>query len=145
MDEVSCFDGCPAYTAYIHSFYRAIFNGTSGGGSAPASTTIVQQVEAPYVLTNSVADRAIASVTVDGDCAIDEFVLKDGKVYDCVLYINNTAEREVTLTLPAGNIYKSFKGTKPLKIPAQSQHILSITRVADTTFLVSREELETLE
>ncbi len=108
-------------------------------------TTIVQQVETPYALTNSVADRAIASVTVDGDRAIDEFVLKDGKVYDCVLYINNTAEREVTLTLPAGNTYKAFKGMKPLKIPALSQNILTITRVADTTFLVSREELETLE
>ncbi len=129
----------------MRKLYQTIFGAGGGGGSAPASTTIVQQVEAPYVLTNSVADRAIASVTVGGDCVIDEFVLKAGKVYDCVLYINNTAEKEVTLTLPAGNIYKSFKGTKPLKIPAQSQHILTITRVADTTFLVSREELETME
>ena len=108
-------------------------------------TTIIQQVEAPYTLTDHVADRAIASVTVDGDCAIDEFVLKDGKVYDCVLRIVNTAEREVTLSLPEGYEYESFKGAKPLRIPANSRNILTITRTADTTFLVSREELETVQ
>jgi hypothetical protein len=105
-------------------------------------TTIVQQVEAPYALTNAAADRAIASVTVDGDCAIDEFVLKDGKVYDSMLYVSNTADREVTLSLPTGYAYKTFKGSKPLAIPAKSQCMISITRVADETFLVAREDLE---
>ena len=135
---VSCFDGCPAYTKKL---YGAIF----GDSSAPVSTTIVQQVEMPYALTNSVADRAIAAVTVDDDCAIDEFVLKDGKVYDCILYISNTASRRVMLTLPAGYVYKAIKGARPLSIPANSQSILSITRVADDVFLVSREDLETIQ
>ncbi len=108
-------------------------------------TTVTNVVDSPYALTNSVADRAIASVTVSADCSIDSFVLKDGKVYDCVLYVNNTADNDVTLTLPTGNVYKAFKGAKPLTIPAKSQHIITITRVADTTFLVSREELETIE
>ena len=98
-----------------------------------------------YAITNIVADRSIAAVSVNSDCAIDEFVLKDGKVYDCVLYISNTADEEVTLTLPSGNEYKAFKGARPLTIPANSQHIITITRVADRTFLVSREELETLQ
>ena len=133
------------------TWFRMLVNGSaaggwpSGGGAPPAVTTIVQQVESPYALTDYAADRAIASVTVDGDCEIDEFVLKNGKVYDCVLYISNTANRAVTLTLPTGNVYKSFKGAKPLTIPAKSQHILTITRVADKTFLVSREELEDVQ
>ena len=115
------------------------------GVPPPASTSIVQQVESAYDLTDHAADRAIASVTVDGDCEIDEFVLKDGKVYDCVLYVSNTAEQTVTLTLPSGYSYKTYKGTKPLEIPARSQCMLSITRVADKTFLVSREELEDVQ
>ena len=139
---VNCFEGCPAYQ---HNLYRAVFGGGVGGGSASAVTTIVQQVEAPYALTNSVADRAIASVTVDDDCAIDSFVLKDGKVYDSVLYISNTADHAVTLTLPSGYVYKAIKGARPLNIPANSQSILSITRVADNVFLVSREDLETIQ
>ena len=108
-------------------------------------TTVVQQVESPYALTNSVADRAIASVTVDGDCAIDEFVLVDGKVYDCVLRIVNTANAAVTLTLPEGYTYETFKGAKPLTIPANSRNILTITRTADRVFLVSRRELAVIE
>jgi hypothetical protein len=108
-------------------------------------TTVVQQVESPYALTDHAADRAIASVTVDGDCEIDSFVLKDGEVYDSVLYVNNIADRAVTLTLPTGYAYKTYKGTKPLVIPAKSQCMLSITRVADRTFLVSREELEDVQ
>ena len=111
----------------------------------PVSTTIVQQVESPYALTDHAADRAIASVTVDGDCAIDEFVLKDGKVYDAMLYVSNTADHAVTLSLPVGYSYKSIKGAKPLTIPAASQCMISITRVADRVFLVMREELEDVQ
>ena len=139
------FDGCDRlWTAW----YRTLANSSAvdvGGGSEPANTTIVQQVEAPYTLTDHVSDRAIASVTVDADCAIDEFVLKDGKVYDSVLYVNNTANRAVTLSLPDGYEYMVFKNAKPLLIPANSRHIITITRVADRTFLVSREELELLK
>ena len=142
----NCFEGCPAYTLQL---YRSVF----GGGSPSVvttvvqhvSTTVVQQIESPYSLTNAVADRAIASVTVNADCAIDSFVLKDGVVYDSVLYVSNTADRAVTLTLPSGYAYKTYKGTKPLEIPAKSQCMLSITRVADKTFLVSREELEDVQ
>ena len=140
---LDCFERCPAYTRQL---YRVIFGGgTPGGGSPQVSTTIVQQVESRYDITNRVADRAIASVTVDSDCDIDSFVLTDGKVYDSVLYISNTAANAVTLSLPAGNTYMAFKGTAPLMIPAQTQYILTITRVADTVFLVSREDLEAIQ
>ena len=120
-------------------------NGSATGGGevgGSAVTTIVQQVVAPYALTDYVADRAIASVTVDADCAIDSFVLKDGKVYDCVVRIVNTTGKDVKVSLPTGYAYETYKGVKPLTIPANSRNMLSITRVADRTFLVSREELE---
>ena len=103
-----------------------------------------------YDLSNSMEDRAIASVTVSGDTTLDNFVLKDGKVYDTVLYINNTAGHAVKLTLPQGNTYRTFKGAKPLTIPANTQSILTITRIAggnstENVFLVSREELVAVE
>ena len=98
-----------------------------------------------YDLTQTAGDRAIASVTVNADSAIDSFVLKGGKVYDSVLYINNTADHAVTLTLPSGYVYKAIKGATPLRIPANTQCILSITRVAEQVFIVSREDLETIQ
>ncbi len=121
-----------------------------GGGGSGGGSFADQQASPSYVLTNAVADRAIASLTVDSDRAIDAFVLKDGKVYDTVLYISNTAGYDVKLTLPSGNVYKTFKGTNPLTIPASSTSVLTITRVAGgnaggNVFLVSREELETIE
>ena len=139
----NCFEGCPAYTRQL---YRTVFGGgSSGGGSPSVVTTVVQQVESPYALTNSAADRAIASVTVDNDCAIDSFVLKAGEVYDSVLRIVNTANRDVTLTLPSGYVYETFEGVNPLKIPANSTNILTITRTEANTFLVSREKLRTIQ
>ena len=146
--STTAFDGCgKLWTAW----YRTLANissaggGSSGGGSPSVVTTIVQQVAAPYALTDHAADRAIASVTVDGDCAIDSFVLKDGKVYDSMLYVSNTADHEVALSLPAGFTYKTIKGAKPLVIPASSQCLISITRVDETVFLVMREELDDVE
>ena len=136
---VNCFEGCPAYELPL---YRAILGSDSGGGSPVVVTTLVQQVESPYVLADHVADRAIASVTVNNDCAIDGFLLKDGKVYDTILYVSNTADHEVTLSLPSGFAYKTIKGATPLTIPASSQCMISITRVAANVFLVMREELE---
>ena len=130
------------------AWYRTLANSSAadvGGGSPSASTTIVQQVEAPYALANAPTDRTIASVTVDADCAIDEFVLKDGMVYDSVIRIVNTSGKAVKLTLPEGFDYETFKGAKPLTIPAKSRNILTITRTADRTFLVSRKDLETVE
>lgn len=117
----------------------------AGGGTPSVVTTVVQQVESPYALTNVAADRAIASVTVDDDCAIDSFVLKAGQVYDSVLRIVNTANRDVKLTLPAGHVYETFEGVNPLKIPANSTNILTITRTEANTFLVSREKLKTIQ
>ncbi len=121
-----------------------------GGGATGGGSAADQQSSPSYALTNAVADRAVASLTVDSDHAIDAFVLKDGKVYDTVLYISNTAGHDVKLKLPSGNTYKTFKGTNPLSIPANSTSVLTITRVAGgnaggNVFLVSREELETLE
>ena len=95
-----------------------------------------------YDLTNKMEDRAIATLIVDKDTALDGFVLKDGKAYDAVIYISNTSVGSIRLTLPNGYTYKCFKGASPLTIPGNSQNILSITRVSDTVFLVSREELE---
>ena len=143
--STSAFDGCgKLWTAWYKTLANASASGggSAGGGSPSVSTTIVQQVEAPYALTGEPADRAIASVTVNSDCAIDEFVLKDGKVYDSMLYVSNTADKEVKISLPDGCDYKTFKGVKPLTIPAKSQCMISITRVADKTFLVAREDLE---
>ena len=115
------------------SWYRTLANApTTGGGSS-------------YALTDHAADRTIASVTVDSDCAIDEFVLKDGEVYDSMLRIVNTADHEVKLTLPTGYVYETFEGVDPLTIPANSRNMLSITRTEDKTFLVSREKLKTIE
>ena len=91
------FEECPAYRL---SLFRTIF----GSRSPAVVTTIVQQVAAPYALTDHVADRAIASVKVNGDCAIDSFVLKDGEVYDCALRIVNTADHDVKVSLPSGYV-----------------------------------------
>ncbi len=117
--------------------------GSSGSGTSGGGTQV--NVDPRYDLANDVADRAIASVTVDDDCEIDKFMLRDGKVYDCVLRIVNTSETDVKLTLPTGYEYETFKGAKPLTIPANSRNLLTITRTADKTFLVSREELSVIE
>ena len=141
IDFGGCFSGCAAYD---RALARLAFGGGSSGGDSAASGG-VQLGELQYALTNAPADRAIASVTVDGDCAIDDFVLQDGKVYDSVLYVSNAVDRVVTLTLPAGYTYKTRRGARPLVIPESSQCILSITRLADRVFLVSREDLDTIE
>ncbi|MBQ8126603.1 MAG: leucine-rich repeat domain-containing protein [Kiritimatiellae bacterium] len=106
----------------------------------------------PYDLTQTPGDRAIADVTVNGDMALDAFVLKEGKVYDSVLYVCNNADHAVKVTLPTipQTEYKTFKGATPLTLPAHSTSILTITRVAGgnaggNVFLVTREELETVK
>jgi hypothetical protein len=127
-----CFEGCPAYE-------RAVYKAAFGANDA------AEPVDPRYTLSSSQADRSIASITVDGDCALDGFVLADGKVYDVMLYVSNTADREVTLSLPAGHTYKTVKGASPLVIPAESQCLISITRVAPDVFLVMREELDDVQ
>ena len=138
--QSTAFDGCVRLWA---AWCRTLANSSSEGGGASGGGAQAD-ADPRYALSEVVADRAIASVRVDADCAIDEFVLKDGKVYDCVLRIVNTAAHEVTLSLPEGYDYESFKGAKPLTIPAYSRNIITITRTADRTFLVSREELEAI-
>lgn len=105
-----------------------------------------------YDLTRQAGDRAIADVTVSGDMSLDAFVLKEGKVYDSVLYISNIADRSVRVTLPSMPLtaYKTFKGATPLTLPAYSTSILTITRVAagnagGNVFLVTREEVENVQ
>ncbi len=124
---------------------RIVHIGESVEDEPSVVTTIVHQVAAPYSITNAPADRAIASVTVDSDCAIDEFVLKDGKVYDCVLRIVNTAGHDVKLTLPSGYVYETIGSASPLVLPASSKSLLTITRTADRTFLVTRQTLNVIQ
>ena len=137
----AAFNGCDVLWT---EWYRALANlavtggGSSGGGSA-------EPADPRYALAANPADRAIASVTVEADCAIDSFVLTDGKVYDTVLRVVNTSDGEVHLTFPPGHVYETFRGARPLTIPANSRNMLTITRTADDTFLVSREELETVQ
>ena len=139
------FYGCNALRAsWIRTVVAAAAAGGIGGGASSA-TPAVQEVDASYALSDSLADRAVATVTVDADCAIDSFVLREGKVYDAMLRIVNTADHEVRLTLPAGYVYETFRGVKPLTIPANSRNMLTITRTAENVFLVSREELETVQ
>ena len=97
--------------------------------------------DSSYSLTDVVVNRSIVNVKVDKDIAIDSFVLKDGKVFDCALRIVNTSDKVVNISLPAGYVYEKFSNTKPLEIPALSTNILTITRTDEKTFLIAREEL----
>ena len=110
--------------------------GLAGGGS---------EVEVRYALNDSPSDRSVAAITVNTDITLDDFTPVDGKVYDSLLYVNNTSDHEVALSLPSGHVYKTVKGAKPLAISASSQCIISITRIADNVFLVMCEELETVQ
>lgn len=110
--------------------------GQAGGGS---------EAEVRYVLNDSPSDRSVAAIAVNTDMMLDDFAPVAGKVYDSLLYVSNTANHEVTLSLPLGHVYKTVKGAKPLTIPALSQCIISITRIADNVFLVMCEELETVQ
>ena len=99
---------------------------------------------ARYDLAGYVADRTIASVTVDRDAAIDEFVLTEGKVFDCAIRIVNASSAAVHITLPEGYTYESFVGAAPLTIPPNSTNMLTITRTGTDTFLVSRRQLQAI-
>jgi hypothetical protein len=122
-------------------WYRALANlVANGGGSSGGETAAVPDPR--YDITARPADRSVATVTVDGDMAIDSFVLSKGKVYDTVLRVINVSGVDATLSLPQGYIYEQFKGAKPLVIPPASTNLLTITRTADKVFFVSREELE---
>ena len=132
------FEGCHKLNL---PWLRAIISLSAMGIGSGDGETIMRDI-AKYTLSSQPRDRAIASVYVDGDMAIDSFVLVDGKVYDTALRIVNNSNKNVTVTLPVGYVYETFKGANPLVIPAASTNILTITRTEEKTFLVSREELE---
>jgi hypothetical protein len=120
------------------------YGGVSGVIGSEGTTTTTGR-DARYDLSDTVKDRAITSVTIDSDAAIDSFILTDGKVFDSVLRIVNTSDNDVRVSLPNGYEYETVKGANPLTIPANSRNILTITRTADNVFLVSRKELETVQ
>ena len=99
-----------------------------------------------YSLSDSiVGNSTITSMTINGDTAIDSFLLTDGKVFDMAIRIVNVSTDVVHVTLPAGYTYETVKGTAPLSIPAKSTNILTITRTAGNVFLVAREELAVVQ
>ena len=98
-----------------------------------------------YNLTHTQEDRAITSMTISADTMLSNFVLSNGKVYDTVLRIANTANQSVNVTLPNGYTYETLKGATPLTIPANSTNLLTITRITADTFFVSRRELERVQ
>ena len=137
----SAFDGCDILWT---DWYRALaLLAINGGGSSGGEG--VEPVDPRYALSANLADRSIATVTVDGDTAIDSFVLTDGKVYDTVVRVINVSDGDVRLSLPQGYVYEKFKGASPLVIPATSTNLLTITRTAERVFFVSREELESAQ
>ena len=134
----SAFTSCEALWT---DWYRALANlAANGGGSSGGETAAVPDPR--YDITARPADRSVATVTVEGNMAIDSFVLAKGKVYDTVLRVINVSGTDATLSLPQGYVYEQFKGAKPLVIPSASTNLLTITRTADKVFFVSREELE---
>jgi hypothetical protein len=142
-------DGCGTLWA---NWYKALSNlaasggdGTAGGSAGGGTPSGDGASDPRYSLAAGVADRAIATVTVDGDSAIDSFVLTDGKVFDTVLRVINASVTPATLTLPSGYAYERLKGTAPLTIPPLSTNLLTITRTADRVFFVAREELESAQ
>ena len=136
--QTTSFDGIP-FGKRIYTETVKLASQKLSGGSTVAGG------DARYDLSAVPKDRGIASMEVSADTALDSFVLTDGKVYDSVIYVSNTSDSAVKLSLPSGYTYKAFKGAKPLVIPAKSCNILTVTRVADKVFLVSRKELETVE
>ena len=98
-----------------------------------------------YDLSGAIGDKKIASLSVSGDASLDDFVLRDGKVYDALVVVENKASNAVTLTLPGGFRYVAPAGKKPLSLPAKSLNLLTITRVSNDTFLVTRQKLQEID
>ena len=138
----------PIYMKLNAEMYRTALKniaGDSSSGNSSGGNTGVSAMDVRYDLANEPKDRGIANITVSGDTAIDSFVLSDGKVFDAVLRIANISDSAVKLTLPSGYAYETMKGAKPLIIPPNSRNILTLTRVTDGIFLVTREELESVQ
>lgn len=133
-------DGCGTLWAKWYGALSAL--AAKDGDSQSGGDGSAEAPDPRYALGDAVTDRAIATVTVNSDSAIDSFVLTDGKVFDTVLRVINTSDAPSTLSLPSGYAYERLKGTTPLTIPALSTNLLTITRTADRVFFVAREELE---
>ena len=136
---MDAFSGCGRLNA---SWQRTIANLSAMGIGSGNGEAVVKNAAA-YNLSSELQDRAIANIEIEGDAAIDSFVLKDGKVFDCAVRIVNKSEKGAKVSLPKGFVYEKFRGTKPLHIPAASTNLLTITRTKGNTFLISREELVT--
>ena len=130
-----------ALTKLEIAWLRTVANLSAMGiGSGGNEENIVRNI-AEYNLSSTPNDRSISSVEIYGNMALDSFVLKDGKVYDCAIRIVNSSESPAKISMPNGFVYEKFRGTTPLIIPAASTNILTITRTKADTFLLSREEL----
>jgi hypothetical protein len=123
--------------------YFGNYNPSGDGGNSGDGTVVSS--DASYSLSNDVEDRTIANVEIEKDGKIDEFVLKDGKVYDCVIRIVNVSDKETKITLPVGYEYETIGDISPLVLPAKSKSILTITRTAPNTFLVVRQPLSSIQ
>jgi hypothetical protein len=124
------------------NWQRTVANLSAMGIGSGNGEAVVKNAAA-YNLSSELQDRVIANIEIEGDTAIDSFVLKDGKVFDCAVRIVNKSEKGAKVSLPKGFVYEKFRGTKPLHIPAASTNLLTITRTKGNTFLISREELVT--
>jgi len=132
--DSSAFDGCSRLWT---EWYKTLSKNATAGDVPPPDPR--------YALSAGQADRSIMSVTIDGDYALDGFVLDDGKVYDTVIYVHNASDSDAKVTLPVGYTYLTFADAEPLSIPAGTRNIITVTRIADDTFLVSRQELKVIE
>ena len=119
----------------INEFMRGV--GVGGGN--------VESADARYGLTAAPSDRAIAHMTVNADFGLTEFNLTDGKVYDTVICVENTADMSVKMSLPTGYTYLSISGRDPLTIPKNATCLVTITRIGDSKFLVTRQNLEEIK
>ena len=115
--------------AYWNAVYREWIgpDGTVGGVSPHAKSG-----------SGGGGDGGVSSMTVSGDTVIN---VVDGNSFDIARRVVNTSDGVVRLSLPSGYVYETIGDADPLEIPAQSTNVVTITRTADRTFLVSRQQL----
>ena len=131
--------GGTAYDAQVQIKINEFMRGVGVGGGN------VESADARYGLTAAPSDRAIAHMTVNADFGLTEFNLTDGKVYDTVICVENTADMSVKMSLPTGYTYLSISGRDPLTIPKNATCLVTITRIGDSKFLVTRQNLEEIK
>ena len=137
-------------SAYYFAQLRPLVNadGVLGGSliseSPTGSASSGGSSSGGYALSDIVGDSTITSMTISSNTSIDSFLLADGQVFDMAIRIVNTAESAVRLSLPSGYDYETIGSADPLEIPASSTNMVTITRTAARTFLVSRQQLRTV-